>query len=187
MIRDQIQELRDMVESQALTTGQEFTLASGGKSSYYLDCRAVTMRLRGRFLIRNILSEDVKKRYPDVKAVGGVATGAIATAALLADALATDMFYVRSASKDHGTRKLVEGAGHLEAGSRVVLVEDVVTTGGSLIRALKALKDIGLDPVAAYVLVDRSQEPKWSLDIEGTSVRYHPVFLAKEPGEILVA
>lgn len=187
MIKDQIHELRKMVEELALTTGQDFTLASGGKSSYYLDCRSVTMRVRGRFLIRNILSDDIKNRYPDAVAVGGVATGAIATAALVADAMAKDMFYVRTSSKDHGTGKLVEGLDHLNAGDQVVLIEDVVTTGGSLIRSLRALKDRALDPVAAYVLVDRSQDPKWSLDVDGLTVRYHPILLAREPGEVLVA
>ena len=132
--------LLQLIRQHALKFGN-FTLASGKQSSYYLDCRLVTLLSEGAELIGRLMARQLLPTQAD--AVGGVVIGAapMVTAtglAATAQGLPLNGFLIRKASKGHGTQKQVEG--HIAQWMRVVLVEDVVTTAGSLVEGITALK-----------------------------------------------
>ena len=147
--------LIQVVRQQALQFGQ-FTLASGHTANYYLDCRRVTLDARGATLVANGMLHLLDADWPD--AVGGMAVGAVPiTAALLtvAGQAGRDLrgFFVRQETKAHGRRRLIEGP--VSAGDRVVIVEDVVTTGGSSLRAIRHCEEFGLQIVGVMAIIDR--------------------------------
>lgn len=128
-----------------------FTWASGWKSPFYCDNRKTLSYPALRTYIKEEFVKLVKSNFPDAEVVAGVATGAIAQGALVADALGLPFVYVRSSQKDHGLGNLVEG--YLPEGSKVVVVEDLISTGGSSLKAVEALRDMGstvVGMVAAY-------------------------------------
>ena len=128
-----------------------FTWASGWKSPFYCDNRKTLAYPALRSFVKLELSRIVAEKYPEAEAVAGVATGAIAQGALVADALNLPMCYVRSKAKDHGMGNLIEGT--LPAGAKVVVVEDLISTGGSSLKAVEALRAAGfeiLGMVASY-------------------------------------
>lgn len=138
----------------------EFTLASGLRSSYYIDCRPTTMSAEGLALIGTLGLEAIRRAgwLPD--AIGGLTMGADPVAYAVAAASWTapppiDAFSVRKESKEHGTRRQVEG--NFRAGSSVVVVEDVITTGGSALQAITALREAGANIVGVLAVVDREQ------------------------------
>jgi orotate phosphoribosyltransferase len=150
--RDQ---LIEVVRSKALEFGQ-FTLASGKTANYYLDCRRVTLDSHGSKLIAAGMLDLIGDAWPD--AVGGMAVGAVPiTAAILAQAGHEDRdlrgFFVRKEAKGHGKGNQIEGP--VAAGDRVVIVEDVVTTGGSSIRAIKQCEEFGLKIEGVLAIIDR--------------------------------
>ncbi|MGB4671603.1 MAG: orotate phosphoribosyltransferase [Bacteroidales bacterium] len=120
---------------------EPFTWASGWSSPFYCDNRKALSYPDVRNLIRDSLCDAVKNFFPEFDVIAGVATGAIAQGALVADKLGKPFVYVRSAPKEHGLANLVEG--YLEPGSRVVVIEDLVSTGGSSLKAVRALRDAG--------------------------------------------
>lgn len=128
-----------------------FTWASGWKSPFYCDNRKTLAFPALRSFVKLELSRLVAEKYPDAEAVAGVATGAIAQGALVADALGLPFAYVRSKPKDHGLTNLIEG--DLKAGMKVVVIEDLISTGGSSLKAVEALRAHGCEVVgmvAAY-------------------------------------
>lgn len=128
-----------------------FTWASGWKSPFYCDNRKTLAFPALRSFVKLELSRLVAEKYPDADAVAGVATGAIAQGALVADALGLPFAYVRSKAKDHGMANLIEG--DLQPGMKVVVVEDLISTGGSSLKAVEALRAHGCEVVgmvAAY-------------------------------------
>lgn len=128
-----------------------FTWASGWKSPFYCDNRKTLSYPALRTYIKEEFVKLVKSNFPDAEVVAGVATGAIAQGALVADALGLPFVYVRSSQKDHGLGNLVEG--YLPEGSKVVVVEDLISTGGSSLKAVEALRGMGstvVGMVAAY-------------------------------------
>lgn len=130
---------------------QPFTWASGWKSPFYCDNRKTLAFPALRTFVKLQLSRIVAERYPEADAIAGVATGAIAQGALVADELALPFAYVRSKPKDHGMANLIEG--DLQPGMKVVVVEDLISTGGSSLKAVEALRQHGcevLGMVAAY-------------------------------------
>src|SRR5262249_180978 len=132
------QALLDRIKTDALQFG-EFTLASGQKSTYYIDCRKVTLSSVGAALIAAGMLEQLGE--PPFEAVGGMTMGAdpiVGAMLTLAGQQGRELrgFLVRKEPKSHGTTKLVEGP--LYPGDRVVIVEDVATTGGSSLRAIEA-------------------------------------------------
>jgi len=168
-------ELRDLLARLAVRHGH-FVLASGKESDFYVDCRVVTMLPRGMQLI-GALMLDALSDLPDVRGVGGLTLGAdpIAAAVAMASA-ATDrpipMFIVRKEPKEHGTRRLIEGAFPEEVGAPVVIVEDVITTGGSLMKAIRAVEGEGKAQVArVLVIVDRQEGGAEALRAQGYDVR----------------
>ena len=126
-----------------LSPAEPFTWASGLKSPIYCDNRKTLSYPNIRTFIRDGLVEMIKAKYPDTEVVAGVATGAIAQGALVAEALGLPFVYVRSEEKKHGLTNTVEGV--VEAGQKVVVVEDLVSTGQSSLKAANALRDIGCD------------------------------------------
>jgi len=149
------QALIELIRETALAFGQ-FTLASGKQASYYLDCRKVTLDARGAKLIGAGMLELMGEPLPQL--VGGMAIGADPiTAAILTLAGVRGAplrgVMVRKESKQHGTGKFVEGP--FESGEEVVIVEDVVTTGGSSLLAIERCEAVGLKVKGVLAIVDR--------------------------------
>lgn len=149
--------LIELIRQRGLEFG-DFTLASGKKATYYLDCRKVTLDARGAKLIAEGILELLADALPD--AVGGMAIGADPiTAAVITVAGMRDIelkgFIVRKEAKQHGQGRAVEGP--VVPGDRVVIVEDVVTTGGSSIQAIDRVEEFGLEVQRVIAIVDRLQ------------------------------
>ncbi|MCH2130122.1 MAG: orotate phosphoribosyltransferase [Pirellulaceae bacterium] len=147
--------LQQLIRELALREGQ-FTLASGKSSHYYLDCRKVTLASAGAHWIAAGILELLGEDLPD--AVGGMAIGADPITAAVITLAAVQQkslrgFIVRKESKQHGTGQQVEGP--VEPGDRVVIVEDVVTTGGSSLKAVQHARDFGLQVESVIGIVDR--------------------------------
>lgn len=139
------------VEAVKLQPNNPFTWASGWKSPIYCDNRKTLSFPSLRSLIKLQLSRVIAEEFPEVEAISGVATGAIAQGALVADALGLPFSYIRSAPKDHGMENLIEG--ELKQGTKVVIVEDLISTGGSSLKAVEAVRKHGaevLGMVAIY-------------------------------------
>ena len=122
-----------------------FTWASGWKSPFYCDNRKTLSYPGLRNFVKLELVHAVLEHFPEAEAVAGVATGAIAQGALVADELNLPFVYVRSKAKDHGMGNIIEG--ELEKGSKVVVVEDLISTGGSSLKAVAALREAGYEVV----------------------------------------
>jgi len=118
-----------------------FTWASGWLSPIYCDNRKTLSFPAVRSFIKSELANLVKTKYPEAEVIAGVATGAIAHGILVADLLGLPFVYVRSAAKDHGLENLVEG--DLKIGQKVVVIEDLISTGGSSLKAVEALRSAG--------------------------------------------
>jgi len=151
----------------AFLTG-EFTLTSGKKSNYYIDGKKITLSPEGAYLVGKAIFDEVVKIGVD--AIGGVATGAypIVTAVALVSHLEgkpIPAFIVREVTKEHGTMRKIEG--HLKQGSRVAIVDDVLTTGGSVSRAIEAVEAAKCKVVKVIVLVDRGEGGSDRLKKEG--------------------
>jgi orotate phosphoribosyltransferase len=124
-----------------LQPSNPFTWASGWKSPIYCDNRKTLSFPEVRTFIRDSFATMIRELYPDVELIAGVATGAIAHGALAADKLGLPFIYVRSGAKEHGLGNQIEG--HFEHGQKVVVIEDLISTGGSSLNAVKALKEAG--------------------------------------------
>lgn len=128
-----------------LRPDEPFTWASGWKSPFYCDNRKTLSYPSLRSFVKVELAHVVAEKYPQAEVVAGVATGAIAQGALVADELGLPFVYVRSKAKDHGMGNLIEG--DLEKGRRVVVIEDLISTGGSSLKAVAALREAGCEVV----------------------------------------
>ncbi len=124
-----------------LQPAKPFTWASGWRSPIYCDNRMTLSFPEVRTYIRDAFAAKVMQLYPDAELIAGVATGAIAHGALVADRLGLPFIYVRSGAKDHGLGNQIEG--HCEKGQKVVVIEDLISTGGSSLGAVKALREAG--------------------------------------------
>ncbi len=122
-----------------------FTWASGWKSPFYCDNRKTLSFTDVRTYVKLELVHAILANFPEATAVAGVATGAIAQGAMVADELNLPFCYVRSKPKDHGMGNLIEG--ELPVGSKVVVVEDLISTGGSSLKAVEALRQAGFEVV----------------------------------------
>jgi orotate phosphoribosyltransferase len=124
-----------------LEPANPFTWASGWKSPIYCDNRKTLSFPEIRDFIRDAFVVEIKARYPQVEVIAGVATGAIAQGALVADKLKLPFVYVRSEAKSHGLANTIEGV--VVPLQKVVVIEDLISTGGSSIKAIKSLRDAG--------------------------------------------
>jgi orotate phosphoribosyltransferase len=136
----------------------EFTLSSGGKSDYYIDCRTTTLHAQGAELTGRVFLELIQKQGWQPQAVGGLTMGAdpivVATSVISSQAGAPiHGFLVRKAEKAHGMGRRVEG--FQEKGAHVVIVDDVCTTGGSTIQAIEAAREFGFNIAGVACLVER--------------------------------
>jgi orotate phosphoribosyltransferase len=151
------QQLIDLVASQALRRGT-FTLASGRTASYYLDAKQVVLDAHGSMLVGKAILERLQAVGPLPQAVGGMAigadpvTGAVVTMAGVAG-LPLKGFMVRKEAKGHGMQRFVEGP--VQPGDRVVIVEDVITTGGSSLLAIDRACEFGLVVERVVTVIDR--------------------------------
>src|SRR5258706_2096455 len=147
------QELLRLLATKSFRLG-EFKLASGRTSDYYIDCRTTTLDARGAQLTGQVLLEEIRSRGWDPKAIGGVTRGADPLAVAVAVVSGTiHAFLVRKAEKQYGTGQRVEG--FREKGARVVIVDDVCTTGSSTIQAIEAAREFGFEVVGVMCLVER--------------------------------
>ncbi|MDR3057679.1 MAG: orotate phosphoribosyltransferase [Prevotella sp.] len=128
-----------------LQPSNPFTWASGWKSPIYCDNRKLISYPRIRTFIKIELSRLILENFQEVDAIAGVATGAIAPGAIVADALGLPFVYIRSTPKDHGLENLIEG--ELKPGSKVVVVEDLVSTGKSSLKAVEAVRRDGSEVI----------------------------------------
>lgn len=134
-----------------LQPNNPFTWASGWRSPFYCDNRKTLSYPDLRSFVKLEISRIVMERFPEVDAIAGVATGAIPQGTLVADALSLPFAYVRSKPKDHGLENLIEG--ELRPGMKVVIIEDLISTGGSSLKAVEAIRNNGCEVigmVAAY-------------------------------------
>jgi orotate phosphoribosyltransferase len=149
------QELLEMLARKSFRLG-EFELSSGGSSDYYIDCRTTTLDARGAQLTGEVFLEEVREQGWEAEAIGGLTLGA--DPIVVAVAVTSGKihgFLVRKAEKPHGTGQSIEG--FREKGARVVIVDDVCTTGSSTVQAIEAARDFGFEIVGAMCLVERQE------------------------------
>ena len=136
---------KDLLKIKAvfLRPDEPFTWASGIKSPIYCDNRLTLTSVNVRNDVENALAETIKREYPDVEVLMGTSTAGIAHAAIVGHIMGLPMGYVRSGSKDHGRQNQIEG--RLEKGQKVVVVEDLISTGGSCIEVVNVLREAGAE------------------------------------------
>lgn len=137
-----------------------FTLASGRKSDYYFDCRVTALHPEGSWLIGTLFNELLAGE--DIKGIGGMTLGAdplVSATTVISHEKGRPLagLLVRKEAKGHGTGQFVEGMGNFQPGDRVAMVEDVVTTGGSLLKACERVKAAGLNIVTVCAILDREE------------------------------
>jgi orotate phosphoribosyltransferase len=150
---------------------REVILASGKPSNFYIDCKQAVLTAEGHHLVGTLICELLAQVAPDVRAVGGLTMGAdpiaSATAAVSWQlARPIDAFYVRKEPKGHGTQKWLEGDKTVQPGTKVAIVEDVCTTGGSTLKAIERARLHGLDVKRVIVLVDREEGGREAVEKE---------------------
>jgi orotate phosphoribosyltransferase len=165
--------LEDLLLSRSVRHG-DFVLASGERSSYYIDCRLTTMSAEGMVLIGHEGLRAIRAAGWKPSAVGGLTLGAdpvayAIAAASFGDGPAIDAFTVRKETKGHGTQRLIEG--NLAAGATVVVVEDVITSGNSALKAIEAVTAVGGSVAGILAVVDREQGGRQRLESAGFPVR----------------
>ncbi len=158
-------------------------LASGKESDFYVDCKRTALTAEGHALVGRLLFEKVRRIRPLVRGVGGLTLGAdpIASAIALTSFLegeAVDAFIVRKEPKGHGTGQWIEGRRTIPDGSRVIVIEDVVTTGGSALKAIERCRAERLEPVACLALVDRMEGGREAIETQG--VPLDPLFTRED-------
>lgn len=126
-----------------LSPDKPFTWASGIKSPIYCDNRLILTAPESRDIVENAIARSVKEHFPQAEVLMGTSTAGIAHAAIAAHLLAMPMGYVRGSAKDHGRNNRIEG--RLEKGQKVVVIEDLISTGGSCIDVVDALREAGAD------------------------------------------
>ncbi|MBU6475384.1 MAG: orotate phosphoribosyltransferase [Alphaproteobacteria bacterium] len=151
--------LRRIINEKSYNTGGDFKLASGAASSFFFDMKPTVLDPEGANLVADAILERIKGL--NATAIGGLVLGACPIAsAVCVKSFGTSAplqaFYVRKEAKTRGTQKMIEG-GDLKKGDRVVVVEDVTTTGGSALQAVAELRKLGCEVVKVMTIVDREQ------------------------------
>jgi orotate phosphoribosyltransferase len=157
------QELLRLLATKSFRLG-EFKLSSGGRSDYYIDCRTTTLDARGAQLTGQVFLDEIKHRGWNPEAIGGLTMGADPIVVAVAVTSGTlSGFLIRKAEKQHGTGQRIEG--FRGKGARVVIVDDVCTTGASTIQAIEAAREFGFDVAGVMCLVER-EEAHGRADVE---------------------
>jgi orotate phosphoribosyltransferase len=166
---DHRERLKELLVERSVRLG-EFTLASGARSSYYVDARRTTMSAEGQFLVGHVAYASLQASGLDVTHVGGLTMGADPVAYALAhrswlEGRPLDAFSVRKKAKEHGTGQRVEGG--LPPEARCLVIEDSMTTGASAVAAVQALRELGATVVGVFTLVDRQEGGAERIEAEG--------------------
>ena len=170
--------LRELLKERSLKFG-EFTLASGRKSNFYFDSKQTTLDPEGAYLTARCILDLVRERDINAEAIGGLTLGAdpivcAVTAVSYKEGRPLRGFIVRKETKGHGTGRAVEGAP--PEGTRVIIVDDVITTAGSTLKAIEAAERAGLKVAAVIALVDREEGGAEAL----SAYPFHPLFRRSE-------
>src|SRR5256886_2562046 len=173
------QELLRLLATKSFRLG-DFKLSSGGRSDYYIDCRTTTLDARGAQLTGQVFLEEIQKRGWKPQAIGGMTMGAdplVVSVSIASGEI--NGFLVRKAEKQHGTGQRIEG--FREKGARVVIVDDVCTTGSSTVQAIDAARDFGFQIAGVMCLVER-EEAKGRVNVERAAgpAKFVSVFKAEE-------
>lgn len=149
----------------------EFTLVSGKKSSFYIDCKETTLNPEGMYLVGTLMYQLVRT-IPEVDAVGGVSVGGdplVCSTVLISRAIGEPLpgFFIRKEPKGHGTNLWLEGGKNLQKGMKVVILEDVVTTGGSSLKAIETTEREGFKVLGVVALLDRLDGGKEAIESKG--------------------
>src|SRR5271156_2320617 len=173
------QELLKILAHKSFRLG-DFQLSSGGTSDYYIDCRTTTLDARGAQLTGEVFLEEIREQGWQASAIGGLTMGAdpiVVAVAVISGTL--NGFLVRKAEKQHGTGQRIEG--FREKGARVVIVDDVCTTGSSTVQAIDAAREFGFEVVGAMCLVER-EDAKGRPNVEKAAApaNFISIFTAKD-------
>jgi orotate phosphoribosyltransferase len=188
MPNDNKSDLLNLIATLSFKLG-DFTLASGQKSDYYIDCRTTTLHAEGGRLSGLVLYDLIAQHFPQAEAVGGLTMGADPLVSNTASASAwhhlhhhrdplVHGFLVRKAEKTHGTGRRIEGFHKL--GAHVVIVDDVCTTGGSTVAAIEAAKESGMNVIGVLCLVDREQGGRMNIEAAAPQAPFYSVFTAHD-------
>ncbi len=167
---------------------REVTLASGRKSNFYIDVKRVSLMAEGAYWIGHDLFQLIRSKFPDAKGIGGLTLGAdpLATSVAMAShekKHPLDAFIVRKELKAHGTGKMIEGGHYLKAGAPVVILEDVVTSGGSALEAVEKVKTHGWNILGIAAVVDRQEGGRERL--EGEGLKLYSLYQKKDFGNLV--
>ena len=154
---------------------KKIVLSSGRESDFYVDCKKTVLTAEGHWLVGRLLFDTIRKNAPDAAGIGGLTLGAdpLASATSLISHLADHALYaflIRKEPKGHGTGQWIEGLTSLAVGAHVAIVEDVITSGASTIKAIERARAEGLIPVAAFGLVDRQEGGRDAISALGVPV-----------------
>lgn len=177
-------ELLSILAEKSFALGQ-FKLSSGGTSDYYVDCRVTTLSARGARLTGQVFLEEIRRRGWNPDAIGGLTMGAdpIVTAVSIASVLEggpdVEGFLVRKSEKEHGMKNRIEG--FKKKAARVVIVDDVCTTGASTIQAIAAARDFGFEIAGVMCLVERLEAMgRPAVESEAAGAPFVSVFTSDE-------
>jgi len=173
------QELVRLLATKSFRLG-EFKLASGRTSDYYIDCRITTLDARGAQLTGEVFAEEIRAGGWNAQAIGGLTLGADPIVVAVAVTSGTmHGFLVRKAEKQHGMGQRIEG--FREKGARVVIVDDVCTTGGSTVQAIEAAREFGFEIVGAMCLVEREEAGgRASVERAAAPAQFVSIFTAED-------
>lgn len=169
-------ELSEALKSCGALQFGEFTLASGAKSDYYIDIKKASTNPEVLRLIARLMAQKMRDEGIDADRIAGVVLGSVPLATALALETGTPYVMIRKEKKDHGTGKLIEG--DLNAGDRVLVVEDVITTAGSSIKAIGTLREAGADVKYVISVIDR--EGGGAENLAEAGVDFRPLVKASE-------
>src|SRR5215469_9485575 len=173
------QELLRLLAHKSFKLGQ-FKLSSGGTSDYYIDCRTTTLDAKGARLAGEVFLEEIRQRGWKPQAIGGLTMGAdpiVVAVSVVSGEL--NGFLVRKSEKLHGTGQRIEGL--REKGARVVIVDDVCTTGASTVQAIEAAREFGFTVVGVMCLVERQEAGgRTSVEKAAAPARFVAIFKADE-------
>jgi orotate phosphoribosyltransferase len=173
------QELLEMLAYKSFRLG-DFQLSSGSTSDYYIDCRTTTLDARGAQLTGEVFLAEIREQGWEADAIGGLTMGADPIVVAVAVTSGTvHGFLVRKAEKQHGTGQRIEG--FHEKGARVVIVDDVCTTGSSTVQAIEAAREYGFDVIGAMCLVERQDaHGRPSVEKAAAPAHFISIFTANE-------
>jgi orotate phosphoribosyltransferase len=162
---------------------RKVTLSSGRESDFYIDTKQASLTAEGHYLVGRLVLAEIRAHFAGAQAVGGMTMGAdpIASACSLTSFLEhapMPAFYVRKEPKGHGTNQWLEGKKSIPAGARVAVVEDVVTTGASTLKAVERVRGEGFTVLGVVALVDRDEGGRQAVEAAGVPLR--PLFSRKD-------